>query len=255
MKNTNMESTMYNEAVSESNAALWFLGQAGYYIKCCGQTILIDPYLSDSVGKSAPLFSRAYPPPVDPAKIKADIFIVTHDHMDHLDSETIEAYGHKDTTVFVSPRFASEKLKSLDVPNRVIVDHGVTVTVNNVQITGVFALATGADTLDTCGYLITFPNGKSVYHTSDTAYCGLLLDACPKEVDVLLTCINGKFGNLNIAEAVRLTQAVNPKYVIPNHYDVMALNAENPESFCYFCQDKKVDAECVILPLLGKFTW
>ena len=250
-----IENNMYKYEVPENSAALWFLGQAGYYIKCCEQTVLIDPYLSDSVGKSAPLFSRAYPPPIDPAKIKSDIFIVTHDHMDHLDPETIEAYNHKDTTVFVAPRFASEKLKSLNVPNLMVVDHGVTVTVNNVQITGVFALATGTDTLDTCGYLITFPNGKSVYHTSDTAYCDLLLAACPKKVDVLLTCINGKFGNLNIAEAVKLTQAVNPKYVIPNHYDVMALNAENPESFRYFCQDKKVSAECVVLPLLEPFTW
>jgi len=247
--------TLYNEAVANDSVALWFLGQAGYYMKSGGQTILIDPYLSDSVGKSAPLFARAYPTPIDPAKIQADIFIVTHDHTDHLDPETIEAYAHKDTTVFVAPRFAAKKLESLNVPNRVVVDHGVTVTINDVQITGVFALATGADTLDTCGYLITFPNGKTVYHTSDTAYCDLLLAACPKNIDVLLTCINGKFGNLNLAEAVRLTQAVNPKYVIPNHYDVMALNAENPESFRYFCNDKKVSAEVVVLPVLEKFTF
>ena len=241
--------------VPESNASLWFLGQAGYVIKSCGQTILIDPYLTDSVGKVAPLFSRTYPPPVDPAEIKVDIFIVTHDHTDHLDPETIEAYAHKDTTIFVSPRHAAKKLATLGIQNITVVDHGDSTVVNGVTITGVFALATGADTIDTCGYLLTFANGKTVYHTADTAYCKLLLDASPKGIDVLLTCINGKYGNLNVAQAVELTESVSPKYVIPNHYDVMALNSENPESFRYFCSNSKAKAEIVVLKTMEEFTW
>ena len=224
-------------------------------MKSCGQTILIDPYLTDSVGKVAPLFSRTYPTPVNPADIKADIFIVTHDHTDHLDPETIEAYAHKDTTVFVSPRHAAKKLRSLGIANVEVVDHGDSAVINGVKITGVFALATSADTVDTCGYLLTFPNGKTVYHTADTAHCSLLLEAAPKGIDMLLTCINGKYGNLNIAQAVELTKAVNPKYVIPNHYDVMALNAENPESFRYFCNSGNVQAEVVVLETMETFTW
>ena len=241
--------------VPENSAALWFLGQAGYYMKACGQTILIDPYLTDSVGKSAPLFSRAYPPPVSPAEVKADIFIVTHDHTDHLDPETIEAYAHKDITTFVAPRHAAKRLATLGVKNITVIDHGDSAVISGVKITGVFTLATGADTVDTCGYLVTFPNGKTVYHTADTAYCQLLLDAAPKDVDVLLTCINGKWGNLNIAQAIELTKAVNPKYAIPNHYDVMALNAENPESFRFFCKSASVKSEVVVLQTMETFTW
>ena len=239
---------------ADNLAKLWFLGQAGYFIKSGGVSILIDPYLSDSVGRAAPLFARAYPVPVAPELIKADIFIVTHDHTDHLDPETIAAYKHKDTTTFVAPRFAARKLKSLGIKNVCVIDHSEETEINGVQIKGVFALATGPDCLDTCGYGITFLNGKSLYHSSDTAYCELLLKACP-QVDVLLPCINGKWGNLSIKEAIELTIAVGPKYVIPNHYDVMALNSENPESFKYFLSERKAAADCVILQPLEAFEW
>ena len=242
--------------IPANKAALWWLGQAGYFLKSCNRTIMIDPYLSDSVGKAAPLFARAYPTPTDPSQIEADIFIVTHDHLDHLDPDTITPYNHKASTTFVSPRHAAKKLEKLGVlpQNIIVVDHGDTVKVLDVEIRGIFALATGIDVLDTTGYLITFTNGKTVYHTSDTAYCDLLLKACPK-ADVLLTCINGKFGNLNIAQAVELAKAVNPQYAVPNHYDVMALNSENPESFRYFCQESKVESEVVILKPLEEFIW
>ena len=239
---------------NNKTVSLQLIGQAGCIVESGGCKVVIDPYLSDSVGKGSPLFSRLNPPPIKPDELKVDIFIVTHDHTDHLDPDTISAYKHKDTTTFVAPRFAAKKLKSMGIDNITVIDHGDTVEFPGVTITGVFALSTDPGTIDTSGYMLRFPNGKSIYHTSDTGFCELLLKAAPK-VDVLMTCINGKFGNLNIAEAIKLTKAVDPKYVIPNHYDVMALNSENPESFRVFCGFDGVKAEVVILDALETFTW
>lgn len=244
----------FEKELKESEAALWFLGQAGYYIKACGKRVLIDPYLSDSVGKSNPLFTRAYPVPAEIGAMEADLFLVTHDHLDHLDPETIGAYPYKETTVFVAPRHASRKLRSLGVRNLVTLDHGDSAEIHGVTVTGVFALGTSPDVVDTTGYLVRFPNGKTVYHSSDTAYCRLLLDACPR-ADVLLVCINGKCGNLNIEEAIRLAQAVDPQIVVPNHYDAMALNSENPEAFRYFCHEAGIGDRCRILNLLEPLVW
>jgi L-ascorbate 6-phosphate lactonase len=122
-------------------------------------------------------------------------------------------------------------------------------------VRGVFALPTGAEVLDTTGYLVTFANGRSVYHTSDTAFAPLLLAAAPKGVEVLLVPINGKWGNLIVEQAVELTAAVGPRYVLPNHYDLMALNAENPETFRWFCQQRNLPTHCVIPTVLEPFVW
>jgi len=244
----------WNKQIPADRAALWFLGQAGYFMKSGNCTVIIDPYLSDCVGKVEPDFARTYPVPIPPEEIKADIFIVTHDHLDHLDPETITAYAHKETTAFVSPRHAAKHLQKLGIPqeNITVIDHGDTATIHDVCIHGVFALATTPDAIDTTGYKLTFANGKSVVHSSDTAYCDLLLQAYP-HADVLLACINGKYGNLGVTDAVKLTASMQPKYVIPNHYDVMALNSENPETFRFFSKD--TGAECIILQVLEEFVW
>ena len=59
-------------------------------------------------------------------------------------------------------------------------DSGEDWTWHGVTVTGVFALPTGADVLDTTGYLLRFANGRTVYHTTDTAFTPLLLQAAPK---------------------------------------------------------------------------
>lgn len=240
----------------QGKTALWFLGQSGFLLAGGCRRVVIDPYLSDSVGKLDPLFSRAYPVPVNPAELLADIFIVTHNHLDHLDPETVEAYPAKKDTWFVAPRMAAERLISLSVPREkiIVVDYGGRVEIDDITIEGVFALATGSDVLDTTGYKITMPGGQSVCHTSDTSFCDLLLEAYPK-TDVLLPCINGKFGNLTVEQAVLLTKSVAPRYVIPHHYDVMSLNAENPESFRYFLSQAEVLTKCHILDVMQEFTW
>lgn len=239
-----------------SKAALWFLGQAGYVARAGKASVVIDPYLSDSVGRVAPDFKRAYPVPLRPSDLAVDVFIVTHDHLDHLDPDTVAAYRHTKETLFVAPHLAARKLVSLGVPEENVqrLDCGETLDCASVKLTGVYAVPTSADVVDTTGYRVEFANGRSFYHTSDTAYSDVVAAAAPKS-DVLLACINGKYGNLNVAQAVKLAAAMRPRYAIPNHYDVMALNAENPESFRYFVGQECPDVAVRILKVLEPFVW
>jgi L-ascorbate 6-phosphate lactonase len=242
--------------LNPSQAALLFLGQAGFLARAGDLTLVVDPYLTDSVGSRSPAFSRCAPPPMEPEQLRADVYVVTHDHTDHLDPETIKRYPHRDATAFIAPRFAAAKLVKLGVPegNVTVVDVGETAEARGVKLTGVFALPTGADALDTTGYRIEFANGRSFYHTSDTAYCELLLKAAPR-AEVLTVPINGKWGNLDVDEAIRLTEAVGPQYVIPCHHDVMALNSENPETFRHFWNARGRPTECVVLEAGKSLVW
>ena len=242
--------------LKKSQAALWFLGQAGYVMRSGGVTLVIDPYLSDSAAKVLPELSRAIPVPIAPDDLRADIFIVTHDHLDHLDPETVGAYRHKEATSFVAPRLACRKLRTLGVPERNIVrvDSGEEANLRGVSVLGVYAVPSAPDAIDTTGYRLKFANGRSVYHTADTGFAPLLLRGAPK-AEVLLTCINGKWGNLGPEEAAELAVAVAPKVAIPNHYDVMAINAECPETFVFLLGQKAPRIEARVLRPLEPFVW
>ena len=75
------------------------------------------------------------------------------------------------------------------------------------------------------------------------------------ELEVLLVAINGKWGNLDVDQAIALTEAVQPRFVMPNHYDVMALNSENPQTFRTFLEMRESKAQCVIPELMQPFIW
>jgi L-ascorbate 6-phosphate lactonase len=242
--------------LDEGRAALWYLGQAGFVIRSDGLTVAIDPYLSDSVAKVAPAFSRALPVPIEPEDLCVDLYLVTHDHLDHLDPATIRPYRHKETTRFVAPRLACRKLESLGVPPDSIVriDSGEEAAVCGVAVQGVYAVPTGPDVIDTCGYRIELPGGKSVYHASDTAWSDLLERAAPR-ADVLLVCINGKYGNLDVHQAVRLARAVQPRIAVPMHYDLMRLNSENPDTFIHFLRQRMPECEGRILRVMEPLAW
>lgn len=243
--------------LSASEAALWWLGQAGYIIRSAGITVVIDPYLSDSAARDTPELARRYPVPMDPELLRADIYVVTHDHLDHLDPETIVPYRHKDETWFVAPRQATQKLIALGIPEtRAITLHaGESWRFGPVEVAGVFTVPTGVDVLDTTGYSIKFDNGRSVYHTSDTEFHPLVLAAAPKAPEVMLVPINGKWGNPGPEAAALFAHAVQPKYVLPNHYDLMELNAENPETFRWFCSQHKLDDRYVLPQRMQPFCW
>jgi len=254
-----MEKTLKQIAdypLNKQQAALWFLGQSGFIIKSCDTVIAIDPYLSDSVAKTSPKLTRRYPPPIQPASLKVDLFIVTHDHLDHLDPETIAAYPHKESTLFIGPRLACKKLESLAIPRQQIVqiDSGQKQTVRGVEIQGIYAIANEPAVIDTCGYRIEFENGRSVYHSADTGFSPLLLECAPS-AEVALVCINGQWGNLNIEQASALANQVNPIYAIPHHYDLMELNAANPESFRYQMNSVNPKIQVKILRVPDPFVW
>lgn len=237
-------------------ATLRFLGQAGYLLASNGKTAVIDPYLSNSVVKLDARFPRLLPVPIPPEELRADYYVVTHDHADHLDPETVAAYRYKADTLFIAPRHAAKRLEQLGVPreNLRVVDHADHLALPGMEITGVFAMGTDKDVVDTTGYLFTLEEGKKVYHTSDTGMCRLLVQACP-QADVLLCCINGKDGNLTIDEALELARAVQPRYVIPNHYDMLPLVGENPLAFAYAHEAQGAPGICKIMELNEVFSF
>ena len=72
-----------------------YLGQAGLLFEFPDCTVMIDPYLSDSVAKVAPKNFRRIPVDESLFEIEPDIMVFTHDHLDHYDPETAPRFFAK----------------------------------------------------------------------------------------------------------------------------------------------------------------
>ena len=78
-----------------------WLGQAGLLFELEGKKIVVDPYLSDSVAAIEPKNKRRVPVDESFLKIKLDIIVLTHNHLDHTDMETLKHYINEDSKILV----------------------------------------------------------------------------------------------------------------------------------------------------------
>ena len=78
-----------------------WLGQAGLMFETEGKSIIVVPYLSDSVAAIEPHNHRRVPVEEKWLEITPDILVLTHNHLDHTDLETLSHYLGEDSSVCV----------------------------------------------------------------------------------------------------------------------------------------------------------
>jgi len=200
-----------------------FLGQSGYIIKTEKTEIIIDPYLSDSVNRVAGR-PRTLPIPINPQNISCEAVICTHNHLDHLDPDTVEQIN--DEQFFITTNEGKTVLKQLGKDNVVSLNVGESFVVGDVEITAVFA----DHTVEAFGLVVKAEN-KTLYFSGDTLYNEKLFDISQYKPDITFICINGRLGNMNIKEALITAKKIGAKIIIPNHYDMFVSNSENPYLF------------------------
>ena len=204
-----------------NNLKIRWIGQSGYILSDDDTTIYIDPYLSDCVNRVAGR-ERMVPAPVSARDIKADAFICTHNHLDHVDVDLIEEMN-TDGIDFYAPTDCKETLENLGVKGYNAFDMGSTVKIGDFECSAVYA----DHTVPAIGVVVKH-SGNTLYFTSDTLYNEKLAKV---KCDILFICINGKLGNMNVDEAIKITKMISPKTAVPNHYDMFESNSEDPRKF------------------------
>ncbi len=223
--------------VEAGRVALQWLGQSGFALKAhSGDVLLVDPYFSDSANKGGDS-PRLADIPVRPKDVRVDYLFITHDHVDHLDPETAPLVAQNNPGApVVCPPSACRHLTKLGVPMGQIT---VAMPGQSLSFPG-FAVHTVAakHTEDSVGFVFEFANDGSaadtvsVYHTGDTEYTDSLAGAVEAYApDVLLVPINGKWGNMDAAQAARLAAEIAPREVVPMHYGLFAHNTADPADF------------------------
>jgi L-ascorbate 6-phosphate lactonase len=240
----------YSARVEPGSLGILALGQSGFLFKnATGVTVAIDPCLADPVGKLRPDWKRLYPAPLEPPELRCDILIATHDHLDHLDPDTISGLGDSNVGKFVGPRNACKHFAELGIPaERIVrVDAAETVELKGVQIGGTLAITNDPSHPDAEGIILNFPDAPSLYHTGDTSFSPLLANVAKEKPDIYMPCINGRYGNMNLLEAALLGAALRCPWAIPHHYDMFKHNLVNPEDFKSRLARFAPETTCVVL--------
>lgn len=197
------------------------LGQSGYELRSGSTRILIDPYLSDSVGK---LHGRPRMLPVPVVEIPCDGVFCTHNHLDHLDPETVTLFPARQQ--FYTTGEGCTKLQELGLPSATALAEGQSVTVGDFSVTAVPAF----HSCPAFG-LIVKAEGITLYFSGDTLFHDTLYEIGKYQPDITLICINGRLGNMTCEEALTTAKKIGAKVNIPNHYDMFASNSADPHLF------------------------
>jgi L-ascorbate metabolism protein UlaG (beta-lactamase superfamily) len=162
-----------------------------------------------------------YVDPAKPAKLnglpKADLILISHEHYDHFDHESIAAISQPGTEIF-APASVVEKF-----PTAKPISNGQTQKWQQWSIEAVPAYnltrgpaagqlfhPKGRDN----GYVLTY-GGKRFYFSGDTE--GVPEMRALKNIDVAFVCMNLPY-TMPPEEAAEAVKAFHPKTVIPYHY-------------------------------------
>ena len=205
-------------------AQLTWYGQGTFLLQSEHDSLVIDPYFSDACAAEG--FIRLYRSPVEKGELHVGTVVSTHRHGDHLDIETLRDYVAFDH--FYGPESCVEAMREAGFPDNKLrrLDRGQSAAAGGLRLEAVYA----CHTEDSIG-LIVRCGGTTVYFSGDTLMDEQLIAAKEKRPDILAVCINGKFGNMSWQEAVVLAHRLGVKTAIPAHYDLFAINAEDPSCF------------------------
>lgn len=203
-----------------------WLGQAGLLFETDGKTIIVDPYLSDSVEKIEPHNKRRVPVEEKFLKITPDFLVLTHDHLDHTDPDTLQHYLGSETNVCVLASYNAwqhiRKLYGGIKNNYVMFNRRTRWTEGDFVFEAVYA-----EHSDNCaiGFILRAED-KVYYVTGDTLYNEAVFEDLPEKIDYVFLPVNGKGNNMNMADAKLFCERIGAT-AIPIHcglFDSIDLN-------------------------------
>lgn len=192
-----------------------WLGQAGLLLQKDDFTIMIDPYLSDSVERVNPQNYRRHPVDETFFDIKPDVLLFTHNHRDHYDPETVARLlaPHSNITVLAPFSVWREVNKFGEGNNYVMFNRHTTWTQGNIEFAAVKAEHSD---LNAIGVIID-DGTRKFYITGDTLFNEEIFADVPKDIFAIFLPVNGQGNNMNMTDANRFCEKINPKVAVPVH--------------------------------------
>lgn len=223
------------------NSIRW-LGHAFFRVETSrGKIIIIDPWVTGN--------------PLCPVKIedidKADLVLVTHDHLDHA-SNVVDVAKRTGAIIVGCPETVSRLKSGQNLPESQVIFWGIgmniggTAVVDGISITMTQALHTSETGVPT-GYVIKLEDGTTIYHAGDTGiFKSMELLGELYNIDVALLPIGSCF-TMDPLQAAHAVKMIKPRKVIPMHYRTFPILEQDAFRFVSLVKQKAPDVEVIVL--------
>lgn len=219
-----------------------FLGHACWSIRAGEHEVLIDPFLTGNPQAAAAAEAQ------NPTAI-----IVTHAHNDHV-GDAVEiarrSGGLLVSTFEIAGYFGQKGIKThpLHQGGARAFDWGwVKLTLAFHGSTYMESDGAGITLGPPAGVLLRM-EGKTIYHAGDTALFGdMALIGRRHPIDLALLPIGDNF-TMGIEDAVEAVRLLQPKAVVPMHYNTFDLIAQDPEAFARKVREETSARPVVLAP-------
>ena len=192
-----------------------WLGQAGLLFETDNKIIIVDPYLSDSVEKIEPQNKRRVPVDKSFFDIKPDIIVLTHNHLDHTDPDTLKHFITQSSNMLVlasGNAWNTVRARFGGNNNYVMFNRHSEWTEGNIKFSAVKAEHSDEHAI---GFIME-SEGKKYYVTGDTLYNTDIFSDLPEGIDYVFLPVNGRGNNMNMEDGKRFCQRIGAK-AIPLH--------------------------------------
>lgn len=225
-----------------AKTTLKFLGHAAFSIETPGgKTVLLDPWIEGN--------------PLSPIKVgdvrKADLILVTHDHMDHL-GDAVEIARRTGGMVVGCPETVGRLQTELKLPAEQVPFGGFGMNIGgSVELKGIRVIMTEAlhssATANPCGYILKLEDGTTLYHAGDTGiFESMRLMGDLYKIDVALLPIGSCF-TMDPVQAARALKLLDAKTVIPIHYRTFPFLVQEATEFVELAGKEAPGAKVVVL--------
>jgi len=229
------------EKYKNHNYIAW-IGHATFLIKLGNTTIITDPLFSKNVGPLIFGPKRYVESAIKLNEIpETNLFLLTHNHYDHLDYSTVRDFPHKKSKVLV-PLKLSKYFTRNGFKDVAELDWYDEIKVNDLKVTFLPAIHWSrrslTDTNKTLwgNFLIEY-KGKKILFACDTGYGSIYKELGEKYGPIDLTLINigaydfrpmfeKSFYHTNPEEALNIAQDLKSKKVIGMHWGTVVLSLE-----------------------------
>jgi L-ascorbate metabolism protein UlaG (beta-lactamase superfamily) len=216
---------------------LRWLGHAALHIESDGKHLLIDPFLTGNPAAA-----------ITPDQAQADFILVSHGHGDHV-GDTIAIAKRTGATVICNYEI-SEWMHKQGVSKAHGQQHGGghDFPFGRCKLTLAFhgsVLPDGSNGGNPCGFLLTLKDGLKIYDAADTGLFGDMRLIGEEGIDLAVLPIGDDY-TMGPDDAVRAVKFLQPKKVLPIHYNTWPLIAQDAQAWAARVR-KETSAETLVM--------